>query len=156
MWFLKLGLHQISFQTWTCFLSTLMWMLKEQVADWFVTGLLALGQTIIPDHLWRLYPKCLGKRGPIWKGWDRGTWKQLSSSPGSSLLRAAWPSWVQPPHIWSINLIMISATSFNGNVAKYHKETAPEPVDIGLGLGEHHIDRGGSNWQGFCHVRGTP
>ena len=24
-----------------------MWMLKEQVADWFVTGLLALGQTLL-------------------------------------------------------------------------------------------------------------
>ena len=32
---------------WFCLLSTLMWMLNEQVADWFVTGLLALDYTII-------------------------------------------------------------------------------------------------------------
>ena len=36
------------------------------------------------------------------------------------------------------------------------KDSAPEPVHISLRLGEHDIDRGGSNRQGFCHVGRAP
>ena len=32
----------------------------------------------------------------------------------------------------------------------------PEPVDIGLGLREHDVDRGGTNGQGLCHIRRAP
>ena len=46
-----------------------MWMLKEQVADWFVTGLLALGQTLLLSNAGSdqvLYLKIVGKeRMPI-------------------------------------------------------------------------------------------
>ena len=66
---------------------------------------------------------------------------QLGSA-STYLVQYSW--WYLPPA--SMNMLQ--------NII--YKETAPEPVDIGLGLGEHHIDRGGSNWQGFCHVRGTP
>ena len=78
--------------------STLMWMLKEQVADWLVTGLLALPAILwITTDIWVNLKRISG-----WEDWWDWTWKESFSSPGSSRLPAASPKRVPPPHIWQV------------------------------------------------------
>ena len=139
---------------WFCLLSTLMWMLNEQVADWFVTGLLALDYTIIQRvinicaYIRRTF---LRKRMPCLKRVEFGEPENNSlSSQGHLSFQLFGPrrfclhipgqsTWWYLPWAW-MNMFC----------------KKPEPVHIGLGLGEHDVDRGGSNWQGLGHIRRAP